>query len=672
MAQLKAATILFTKLALIWLLSLLLISSYELILNGLTHELPKEWPGILLWSWIGDLLFWLKWLIVEYVIFVILYFAFSKLAPLLLSLFIVIMVIAQVILIQYFNTSLVPLGADIYGYSIADIKQTVGASGGINVFIILLILVLITLVMAALRVLPRRIRLPLWLSILFPAFSLVLNLFGGFATLAPPNYSSDFANNLVLNKADYFFTGTYTHFYPDEEEVDIYADDYIGDYLTESEKLVQFVYPDEEKYPFLREDNTPDVLGPFFNKAEQRPNVVIILVEGLGRAFTNEGAYLGNFTPFIDSLSKKSLYWKNFLSQGGRTFAVLPSLVGSLPFGENGFLELGSGMPQHLSLFNILKKEGYHTSFTYGGDATFDNMQIFLSRNAVDQVKDMKSFPAGYAKMPAINGFTWGYGDKELFRHYLSSNLPNPGSRPRLDVILTVSTHNPFLINDQNTYINRFEQRMTKLGFDDPTKDTYRNYKLQYSSILYADDALRSFFDAYSKRPDYNNTIFLITGDHRMPEIPMSTKIDRYHVPLLIYSPLLKRTATFSSVSTHFDIAPSLMSYLKYNYAFAAPAYGNWIGNGLDTARNFRNIHAYPLIQTKTETIDFIMGEYHLNGNILYKLTEGLTEEPIKDEGKLGQLRGAFNNFKQRNAKVTSNKSIVPDSLYQRYTPAKK
>ncbi|RYE43158.1 MAG: LTA synthase family protein, partial [Sphingobacteriales bacterium] len=209
-------------------------------------------------------------------------------------------------------------------------------------------------------------------------------------------------------------------------------------------------------------------------------------------------------------------------------------------------------------------------------------------------------------------------------------------------------------------------------GFDDPTKDTYRNYKLQYSSILYADDALRSFFDAYSKRPDYNNTIFLITGDHRMPEIPMSTKIDRYHVPLLIYSPLLKRTATFSSVSTHFDIAPSLMSYLKYNYAFAAPAYGNWIGNGLDTARNFRNIHAYPLIQTKTETIDFIMGEYHLNGNILYKLTEGLTEEPIKDEGKLGQLRGAFNNFKQRNGKVTSNKSIVPDSLYRRYTPAKK
>ena len=63
-------------------------------------------------------------------------------------------------------------------------------------------------------------------------------------------------------------------------------------------------------------------------------------MEGLGRAFTNKGAYLGNFTPFIDSLAEKSLYWENFLSEGGRTFAVLPSFLGSLPFAKNGFNEL--------------------------------------------------------------------------------------------------------------------------------------------------------------------------------------------------------------------------------------------------------------------------------------------------------------------------------------------
>lgn len=669
MVKLKVATLIFIKLAIIWLLSLLLLSLYELALNAITHELPKEWPGIILWSWIGDFLFWLKWLFVEFLVFQVCYYAYTRLASLLSSFFITLMVILQVVLIQYFNTSLVPLGADIYGYSIADIKQTVGASGGINIFIILVILIIVVLVMASLRFLPRLIKVPFGLAVLFPVFSLILYISGS-SSVAAPNYSSEFSNNLVLNKSDYFLMGTYAHFSEKDNEVDIYADEYIGDYLTSPSKTEQFAYVDEARFPFLHKDNTPDVLGPFFNKGQSKPNIVVILVEGLGRAFTNQGAYLGNFTPFLDSLSSKGLYWKNFLSQGGRTFAVLPSLVGSLPFGKNGFLELGSKMPHHLSLYSILKKNGYRTSFHYGGDASFDNMEIFLERNGVDQVSDAKSFSPGYVKMPAVNGFTWGYGDQELFRHYLSQNAA--ANSARLDVILTVSTHNPFLINEQGKYLTLFEKRMEALGFDEHKKDTYRNYKLQYSTILYADEALRSFFDKYKQKPEYNNTIFLITGDHRMPEIPMSTKIDRYHVPLIVYSPMLKRTASFSSVSTHFDIAPSLISFLKHNYGLSAPNASSWMGDGLDTARNFRNIHAYPLIQTKTETVDFIMGEYHLNGNILFQLNADLSEQPISNEAMLKQLTGAFNNFRQRNSKVNGGENIVPDSLYRKYAPIRK
>ena len=60
--------------------------------------------------------------------------------------------------------------------------------------------------------------------------------------------------------------------------------------------------------------------------------------------------------------------------------------------------------------------------------------------------------------------------------------------------------------------------------------------------MLYADASLKRLFERYRKRTDYDNTIFVITGDHRIPEIPLSTKIDRYHVPLIIYSPLLQKT----------------------------------------------------------------------------------------------------------------------------------
>ncbi|WP_256004313.1 LTA synthase family protein [Pedobacter deserti] len=669
MIRIKAASHLFIKLSLVWLMAVLCIGLFEIVLNGLTHEFPAGWPAMVLWSWLAGFLFWLKWQVAAYILFVLLYFAKPGLAKLVFSVFIVLITITHLLLIQYFNVSLVPLGADLFGYSLADIRQTVGASGGIGFLPLIFLLFFIAAIALSLRYIPRKLQVPFWLAVAFPVLSLLLHLTSAYASWKGPRYTSDFNNNLVTNKADYFFSDSYDHFFPGDDDVDIYADAYIGDYITAAPGNVAFKYADEEKYPFLHQEVSRDVLGPFFQPGKQRPNIVIILVEGLGRAFTNEGAYLGNFTPFLDSLAGKSLYWKNFLSQGGRTFAVLPSIMASLPFARNGFLELGNDMPEHLSLYNILKKAGYHTAFYYGGDAAFDNMNIFLKKNDVDQVNDAKSFPAGYRKMPAVNGFTWGYSDKELFRHYFSKTAAVPSLTPQLNVILTVATHNPFIINEQARYTAVFEKRMSDLGFDESKKDTYRHYALQYSTIMYADQALKEFFEQYKRRADYQQTIFVVTGDHRMPEIPMSSKIDRYHVPLLIYSPLLKRTAAFNSVSTHFDIAPSLFSFLEQNYQLPAPALSSWMGLGLDTARAFRNIHAYPLMQTKTEIVDFIMDEYHLNGSQLYKLSPNMSEEAVEDEQKKSQLKRAFDRFKQRNSKLSNGSPLLPDSIYKRFAP---
>src|SRR6185295_17368323 len=119
----------------------------------------------------------------------------------------------------------------------------------------------------------------------------------------------------------FFFNASMHYFFPNEEDAGDYAQNAIA-YL--GNKPATFKYIDEKNYPFLHTvDSSVDVLSPFFTKSETPPNIVILLVEGLGRAFTNKGAYLGNFTPFIDSLSSQSLYWENFLSEGGRTFAVL-------------------------------------------------------------------------------------------------------------------------------------------------------------------------------------------------------------------------------------------------------------------------------------------------------------------------------------------------------------
>ena len=45
----------------------------------------------------------------------------------------------------------------------------------------------------------------------------------------------------------------------------------------------------------------------------------------------------------------------------------------------------------------------------------------------------------------------------------------------------------------------------------------------------------------YAKRPEYNNTIFIITGDHRLIPIVQKDKLCRFHVAVFNFSPMLKK-----------------------------------------------------------------------------------------------------------------------------------
>lgn len=655
--------------ALVLLALLIGMRAIELIYETVVHGIPGLLGKVIITGLAKDITYFLQISAWGYVLFALLFLVHKKLAHLVFIIVSILLLLIQFSLSQYFVSTLVPLGADLWGYSLADIRQTIGASGGIKLPMIIGLVLLLALTITSLILLPKRIKANRWITISFfslfvlTAFTKVPMLVYGWMP------GQEYSNNLSLNKSWYFFNTSCRHFFPTEEEQDIYSNNYSGDFTTSADdaNLSVFRYVDEKNYPFLHvADSTKDVLSPFFFKSSRPPNIVIILVEGLGRAFANKGAYLGNFTPFIDSLSENSLYWENFLSEGGRTFAALPSIIGSLPFAKNGFSELGKAMPKHLSLLALLKQNGYNTSFYYGGDSRFDNMEAYLKNNSVDSIYDERTFPPGFEKMPSQNGFTWGYGDKELFRYFLAT--PKKQTQPQLSVVLTVSTHNPFLINEQERYYTKLETRMAELGFSEKAKSQNRRYRDQYASILYADDALRDFINQYKQRPEFNNTVFVITGDHRMPEIPMSTKIDRYHVPLLIYSPLLQRKARFSAISTHFDITPSLAAWLKGSYGLQMPDTVSWIGSGLDTTRRFRNVHAYPIMQTKTEIIDFVMGNYLLNGNDLFRINTNMDLSPENNEAKVNELKAAFNRFKQKNQFFISTLKMVPDSLLRKYT----
>jgi peptidoglycan-N-acetylglucosamine deacetylase len=649
----------FVKYAILLLLFFVLGRVFELVYDNALHGLPQHVERVIRFGLFNDVSFVLQACFCLYAPFALLYLVNKKSAKYCMVVLCTLLVLIQFSLSKYFLTTLVPLGADLWAYSVADIRQTVSAAG-IQIWILILMMALLLCIITSFIYLPSKIKISKRLamaSLFIFIFATATKLSFLTNKLLP---GEEYSNTLSINKSYFFFAASMHYFFPGKIDTGEYSGNTLA-YTTD--RPAAFKYVDEKNYPFLHfVDSSADVLSPFFNKSSAPPNIVILVVEGLGRAFTNKGAYLGNFTPFIDSLSNHSLYWENFLSEGGRTFAVFPSLLGSLPFAKNGFNELGENMPQHFSLLSLLKRNGYNTSFSYGGDSHFDNMDVFMKKNNIDTIKDEHTFPSGYEKMPGQS--TWGYGDKELFRRYLETGAPG---KPYINVLLTVSTHSPFFINQQETYMQRFEQRMVELGFTENQKKEHRNYKYQYASILFTDDAIKSFINNYKQRADFNNTVFLITGDHRMPEIPMATKLDRYHVPLVIYSPLLNRTAKFSSISTHFDITPSLLAWLKHNYSLKVPDVASWMGSGLDTTRDFRNTHAYPLMQTKNEVSDFIMGGYMLDGSDLFHIYSNMDIEPEQNDQKANELKMAFNRFRQKNEQFIKGAKLIPDSLYKKY-----
>lgn len=399
---------------------------------------------------------------------------------------------------------------------------------------------------------------------------------------------------------------------------------------------------------------TKDVLSPFFNLKSEKPNIVVIMVEGLGSDFIDDGEYKG-FTPFLDGLISKSLYWENFLSDAGRTFGVAPSLLASLPFGEKGFME-AEKLPKHNSLIRILKSNGYTTSYFSGDESNFDRKKYFLESNGIDHLIDINSYGPGYVMtQKTAAGFSWGYPDREIFRKTLTEI--NNFKQPRLDVIMTLSSHEPFEFPDRNNYLKQVDKILDKKSLLE--KSRYDNYKGIFAALLYVDNSIKYFMDAYSKRPEYANTIFVITGDHRLVPVPQKDNLSRFHVPLYIYSPMLKKAVRFKSVSSHIDVTPSLVAFLSGKFDFKKLHNTSWLGKGLDTVKTFRNTKSIAFMRYKGGLVDYMHNDYFYSDNTLFKVDENFDLTEVSDGDQLDQITRSFQNFKKLNAYLTQKDKIT-------------
>jgi len=299
---------------------------------------------------------------------------------------------------------------------------------------------------------------------------------------------------------------------------------------------------DIEKVNYFSSEELKSIYNPVISikpkDSATKKNVVVLILESFGNENINRGQ-----TPFLDSLITKSYYFKNGFANGKISIDAVPSILSSIPsLMNNSFITSGYSLNKTNSISEILKRQGYKTSFFHGAFNGSQNFDQYTAVAGFDEYygKDQ------YAGKPAFDG-KWGVFDEE-FLQFFASKLSS-FKQPFFSSLFTISSHNPYIIPDK--YKGKFPKGTTVIQ----------------ESIAYTDFALREFFKTAKKQNWYNNTLFVITADHTSSggdNDIYKTNIGKFRIPILFFDP---SNPNFVGVNEknfqQVDIMPSIVDYLN-------------------------------------------------------------------------------------------------------------
>jgi phosphoglycerol transferase MdoB-like AlkP superfamily enzyme len=86
-------------------------------------------------------------------------------------------------------------------------------------------------------------------------------------------------------------------------------------------------------------------------------------------------------------------------------------------------------------------------------------------------------------------------------------------------------------------------------------------------AVKYTDYAIGQFLRQAQQQEWFDHTIFVIVADHQAGSAgKRALPIERYHIPLWIYSPAQIPPAVVSALASQIDIAPTLLGILNMSY----------------------------------------------------------------------------------------------------------
>ncbi len=290
---------------------------------------------------------------------------------------------------------------------------------------------------------------------------------------------------------------------------------------------------------YSKQDSTLHLLNT------SNPNVIFIVLE----SFTSDGVEffggLKDITPNLNQLAKEGISFTNIYATGSRSDKGLVGILSGYPsqLGVSimNFPNKTRNLPSLAKNFDALN---YSTSFYYGGDANFANINSYMLNVGFKEVKDVSSVPSKFER-----NSKWGIHDHLMF-NYLLEETDNE-KESFFKVLFTLSSHEPF---------------------DVPMKTAIAGSDLKsqfLNSMHYTDESIGNFIELAKTKPWWKNTLIVLIADHS-GRFPYDREIhlpERYAIPMIWLGGALDSTGVINNtIGGQQDVAATILGQLDIKH----------------------------------------------------------------------------------------------------------
>ncbi len=295
-------------------------------------------------------------------------------------------------------------------------------------------------------------------------------------------------------------------------------------YFPEAERAALF----EDLYP----SSTPGLTDTLLRT--QRPNVLIVMMEGFGGKFIKELGGLPDVAPQMSRLIPQGIFWDNLYCNSFRTDrGTVSSLSGWVSYPTASLMKLPGKLGRIPSVARSLQRAGYRTDFLYGGDIEIMGMKGYLVGSGYQHLTADKDFSLAEAKESK-----WGVNDALTMLRTWEQIQQMPTDKPWHLTWLTLSSHEPF------------EVPYTRLA--DP----------KLNAFAFTDSCVGALVDHLQQSPLWDNLLVVLLPDHGFLYDMTYEDPAFFHCPMLWLGGAIRQPKRIHTLMNQSDMAATLLAQM--------------------------------------------------------------------------------------------------------------